>query len=81
MRHGASGMHAVSDTQQIGSYISAPKASSFNQGSSMSATLLREIIIRDLGQEAYENYSKLQITKPDLIAETAKKTLFSIRTV
>lgn len=44
----------------------------------MSTTLLREIIIRDLGQEAYEDYAKQQITNPDVIAETAKKTLFSI---
>jgi hypothetical protein len=78
MRHGVSGMHATSGTQQIESYNSAPKAPSFKQGSAMSTTLLREIIIRDLGQEAYEDYAKQQITNPDVIAETAKKTLFSI---
>lgn len=44
----------------------------------MSATLLREIIIRDLGQQAYEEYTNQQIKNPDVIAETAKRTLFSI---
>lgn len=44
----------------------------------MSTTLLRDIIIRDLGQEAYEEYANQQITNPDVITETAKSTLFSI---
>lgn len=44
----------------------------------MSTPLLREIIIRDLGQEAYEDYAKQQITTPDVITDAAKGTLFSI---
>ncbi|MCB4796116.1 hypothetical protein LGR51_16580 [Pseudomonas sp. NP21570] len=44
----------------------------------MSATQLQNIIIRDLGQEAYEDYSRQQITNPDVIAAAAKGTLSSI---
>lgn len=44
----------------------------------MSATQLQSIIIRDLGQEAYEDYSRQQITNPDVIAAAAQGTLFSI---
>lgn len=44
----------------------------------MSTMSLLEIIVRDLGHEAYEAYANHQITSPDVVAETAKRTLFSI---
>lgn len=44
----------------------------------MSATLLREIITRDLGQEAYADYANFQASDLKLIAETATRTLASI---
>ncbi|MBB4818263.1 hypothetical protein HNP29_001639 [Pseudomonas alcaligenes] len=44
----------------------------------MTATLLRDIIIRDLGQEAFEDYLKQQITNPDVVTDAAQGTLFSI---
>lgn len=44
----------------------------------MTATLLRDIIIRDRGQEAYADYVSYQANDLKLIAETATRTLASI---
>lgn len=44
----------------------------------MTATLLRDIIVRDLGQEAYADYASYQANDLELIAETARVTLNSI---
>ncbi|MGN0923273.1 hypothetical protein [Ectopseudomonas mendocina] len=44
----------------------------------MTATLLRDIIIRDRGQEAYADYASHQADDLELIAETATRTLASI---
>lgn len=44
----------------------------------MTVTLLRDIIIRDLGQEAYAGYASYQANDLKLITETARVTLNSI---
>lgn len=35
----------------------------------MSATLLRDIIVRDLGQDAYAQYANYQVTDLDLMVK------------
>lgn len=44
----------------------------------MTMTLLQDIITRDRGAEAYTEYAAYQITSPDVIVETARRTLVSI---